>query len=239
MSARTRGFTLVTCAAALDVPRHNAEFLPGCRPPTCAGSAPRRALAPGPVPPGGGTGAALIPRTRLRALPGPDAGISQATGYRYLHEGIGVPAAQAPDRHAALGLCFAEGMTHLVLYGTHIACDRLSGVRGPGPGARENVNDRWFSQKGEEAPGRGGVPPVLYEDVEQHPVLIDGPPQVLVVTVDLDEDLAKVPPVPRAGAACGTSRRRRPGRTSLTGGGPTRRRRRHRARASTPRPRGS
>ncbi len=31
-----------------------------------------------------------------------DAGISQATGYRYLHEGIGVSAAQTPDLHEVL-----------------------------------------------------------------------------------------------------------------------------------------
>ncbi len=31
-----------------------------------------------------------------------DAGVSQATGYRYRHEGIDVPAARAPDLHSAL-----------------------------------------------------------------------------------------------------------------------------------------
>jgi transposase len=38
---------------------------------------------------------------------------------------------------------------------------------------------RVLQQAAEEAPGRGGVPPVLYEDVEHHPVLVDSPPQVL------------------------------------------------------------
>ncbi|ANP56686.1 transposase [Streptomyces griseochromogenes] len=69
-----------------------------------------------------------------------DAGISQATGYRYLHEGISVPAAQAPDPHEVLDLCRAQGMTHVVLDGTPIACDRPASVR-------ENGNDMWFSQK--------------------------------------------------------------------------------------------
>ncbi|MGW5465627.1 hypothetical protein [Streptomyces sp. NPDC003996] len=69
-----------------------------------------------------------------------DAGISQATGYRYLHEGIGVLAAQAPDLHEVLDLCRAEGMTHMVLDGTLIACDRLAG-------GGETGNDLWFSQK--------------------------------------------------------------------------------------------
>jgi hypothetical protein len=45
----------------------------------------------------------------------------------------------------------------------------------------------------EEAPGCGLVPPVLYEDVEDVPVLVDGPPQVLQSPVDLDEDLVHVP----------------------------------------------
>ena len=31
-----------------------------------------------------------------------DAGVSQATGYRYLHEGIDVLAARAPDLHSVL-----------------------------------------------------------------------------------------------------------------------------------------
>lgn len=34
-----------------------------------------------------------------------DAGISQATGYRYLYEAISVLAAQAPDLHAVLDRC--------------------------------------------------------------------------------------------------------------------------------------
>jgi hypothetical protein len=67
-----------------------------------------------------------------------DAGISQTTGYRYLHEGV--LAAQAPDLQEVLDLCRAEGMTHVGLDGTLIACDRLAGVR-------ETGNDLWFSQK--------------------------------------------------------------------------------------------
>lgn len=38
-----------------------------------------------------------------------DAGISQATSYRYLHEGISVLTAKAPDLHEALDLCRAQG----------------------------------------------------------------------------------------------------------------------------------
>jgi hypothetical protein len=48
-------------------------------------------------------------------------------------------------------------------------------------------------QAAEEAPGGCLVPPVLHEDVEHVAVLVDGPPQVLVLPVDLDEDLVQVP----------------------------------------------
>lgn len=69
-----------------------------------------------------------------------DAGISQATGYRYLHEGIDVLADQVPDLHQVLDHCRREGMTHVILDGTLIESDRLAGVR-------DNGNDLWFSQK--------------------------------------------------------------------------------------------
>jgi hypothetical protein len=69
-----------------------------------------------------------------------DAGVSQATGYRYLHEGIDVPADQAPDLHEILNRCRRERMTHVILDGTLIESDRLAGVR-------DNGNDLWFSQK--------------------------------------------------------------------------------------------
>ncbi|MDQ0904508.1 hypothetical protein QFZ22_000493 [Streptomyces canus] len=49
-------------------------------------------------------------------------------------------------------------------------------------------------QPAEETPGRGLVPPVLHQDVA---VLVDGPPQILLFPVDLDEDLIQVPLVPR------------------------------------------
>lgn len=69
-----------------------------------------------------------------------DAGISQATGYRYLHEGITVLAERAPKLHQVLDRCRREGMTHVILDGTLIECDRVAGVR-------DNGNDLWFSQK--------------------------------------------------------------------------------------------
>ncbi|PJE93866.1 IS5/IS1182 family transposase [Streptomyces carminius] len=69
-----------------------------------------------------------------------DAGISQATGYRYLHEGIDVLAEKTPDLHEVLDHCRRDGMTHVILDGTLIETDRLAGVR-------DNGNDLWFSQK--------------------------------------------------------------------------------------------
>ncbi|MET7621886.1 transposase family protein [Streptomyces sp. NPDC005408] len=69
-----------------------------------------------------------------------DAGVSQATGYRYLHEGIDVLAAQAPDLHTVLARCRQEAMSHVILDGTLIECDRLADTR-------DNGNDLWFSQK--------------------------------------------------------------------------------------------
>ncbi|WP_169797115.1 hypothetical protein [Peterkaempfera griseoplana] len=69
-----------------------------------------------------------------------DAGVSQATGYRYLHEGIDALAAQALDLHEVLDRCRRQGMTHVFLDGILIESDRLAGVR-------DNGNDLWFSQK--------------------------------------------------------------------------------------------
>ncbi|MFE0452453.1 hypothetical protein ACFW2D_14380 [Streptomyces sp. NPDC058914] len=60
-----------------------------------------------------------------------DAGISQATSYRYLHEGIDILAAQAPDLHEALDRCREEEMSHVIL-GMLIESDRLAGTRDNG-----------------------------------------------------------------------------------------------------------
>jgi hypothetical protein len=131
---------LVTYAATLDVPRHIVEFL--ARLLTAHRKeigTPRGSRALGPF-----RQAVLVLRWfRERGCVhclARDAGISQATGYRYLHEGIGVLAAQAPDLHEVLTRCQRDGLTHLVLDGTLVACDRVAGIR-------DNGNDLWFSQK--------------------------------------------------------------------------------------------
>ncbi len=75
-----------------------------------------------------------------------DAGISQATGYRYLHEGIDVLAERTPELHEVLEHCRGEGMSHVVLDGTLVSCDRVAGVT-------ENGNDLWYSGKGHRFAG--------------------------------------------------------------------------------------
>ena len=69
-----------------------------------------------------------------------DAGISQATGYRYLHEAIDVLAEQAPDLHHTLQQCREQSMVHAILDGTLIDCDRVAGTNDKG-------NDAWYSGK--------------------------------------------------------------------------------------------
>jgi hypothetical protein len=115
-----------------------------CSPPTAAGiGTPRRSRALGPF-----RQAVLVLRWfRERGCVhrlARDAGICQATGYRYLHEAISVLAEQAPDLHTdlhtVLDRCQDQQMTHVVLDGTLIHSDRAAGLR-------DNGNDVWFSQK--------------------------------------------------------------------------------------------
>lgn len=70
-----------------------------------------------------------------------DAGVSPATGYPSLHEGIDVLAAQAADLHEVLQAGQAEGSTHVVLDGTLIATDRCR-INKP-----DTSYDLWYSGK--------------------------------------------------------------------------------------------
>ena len=70
-----------------------------------------------------------------------DTGISPATGYRYLHEGIDVLADRAPDLHQVLETGRAAGWSHVVLDGTLVRTDRCR-VRNP-----ESGHDLWYSGK--------------------------------------------------------------------------------------------
>src|SRR4051794_12154280 len=70
-----------------------------------------------------------------------DSGISPATGYRYLHEGIDALAAQAPDLHQVLERGKAAGWTHVTVDGTLIRTDRCR-TKNPDTG-----HDLWYSGK--------------------------------------------------------------------------------------------
>jgi hypothetical protein len=76
---------------------------------------------------------------RVRQL-ATDNSIGRSTAYDYLHEGIDVLAAQAPDLATALAEAKAAGAGHLNLDGTVIRTDR---VGTPGP----NGADLWWSGK--------------------------------------------------------------------------------------------
>jgi len=67
--------------------------------------------------------------------------LSPSTAYRYLHEGIDVLAAQAPDLRGALLAARAAGHSHVSIDGTLIATDRCR-VPGPTKGV-----DLWWSGK--------------------------------------------------------------------------------------------
>jgi hypothetical protein len=58
-----------------------------------------------------------------------------------------------------------------------------------------------LEESAEESLRRGLVPPVLHQDIQHHAVLVDSPPEVLALAVDLDEDLVQVPLVTRPGLA--------------------------------------
>ena len=63
-----------------------------------------------------------------------------------------------------------------------------------------------FQQPSEETLCCFGIPPWLNEDVEHNAVLIHGAPQIVLHSLDLDEDFVEVPFVSRPGRR----RRRRP-----------------------------
>jgi hypothetical protein len=91
-----------------------------------------------------------------------DAGGSTATGYRYLHEGIDVLAAAAPDLREVLETGQAAGWTHVVLDGTLIRTDRCR-TKNPDTGY-----DLWFSGKHK---AHGGNVQIV-SDPDGHPVAV-------------------------------------------------------------------
>ncbi|GAA3597681.1 hypothetical protein GCM10022295_92740 [Streptomyces osmaniensis] len=137
---------MVSCSATLDVPRPVVVFLARLL------AAPRRSI-------GTPKGSRVLgpfrqsvlalrwfrDRTWVHCL-ARDAGISQATGHRYLNEGINVLADRCPDLHAVLERCRLAGVTHVILDGALIECDRIAGTTEPG-------NDLWYSGKGRRFAG--------------------------------------------------------------------------------------
>jgi hypothetical protein len=97
-------------------------------------------------------------RTRTEQL-GRDHGVSRATAYRYVEEGTGVLAAQAPDLHEALERARREGVPFVILDGKLFSTDRLAeqvtSVKG------EEI-DAWYSGK-HHRPG-GNVQAVIRPD---------------------------------------------------------------------------
>jgi hypothetical protein len=73
-----------------------------------------------------------------------DHGISRATAYRYLDEVIEVLADEAPDLREALERAREEGLPHVILDGTVIACDRC---KEPAISVKGEVIDLWYSGK--------------------------------------------------------------------------------------------
>jgi hypothetical protein len=78
--------------------------------------------------------------TRIKQL-ATDNAIGKSTAYDYLHEGIGVLAAHAPDLESALLAAKIAGYSHVNIDGTVIETDRCR-TPGPTPGV-----DLWWSAK--------------------------------------------------------------------------------------------
>jgi hypothetical protein len=79
-----------------------------------------------------------------KALLGAAFGISRATAYRYVTEGITVLTNQAPDLHTALQRAAADGWSHVILDGKLFATDRVAETTSSVKG---NTIDVWYSGK--------------------------------------------------------------------------------------------
>lgn len=81
---------------------------------------------------------------------GRDHGVSRATAYRYLDEGIAVLAARAPDLHEALEQATADGLPYVILDGKLMEADRCTektvSVKG-------KLIDLWYSGKAQRHGG--------------------------------------------------------------------------------------
>lgn len=135
---------MVTYAAMLNVPRHVVEYLARLL------AAHRRTLG---TPKGSRAlgvfrQAVLLLRwfldaTRVDQL-ARDAGISLATAYRYLHEGIDVLAAQAPDLRKVLDQARKDGLSHVIIDGSLVHTDR---IKAKAVSVKGQDIDLWYSKK--------------------------------------------------------------------------------------------
>ena len=78
------------------------------------------------------------------ALLGAGFGVSRATAYRYLDEGITVLAARAPDLHEALQQVADDGWAFVILDGKLFDCDRLAETT---TSVKGETIDAWYSGK--------------------------------------------------------------------------------------------
>jgi DDE superfamily endonuclease/Helix-turn-helix of DDE superfamily endonuclease len=79
-----------------------------------------------------------------KTLLGAGFGVSRATAYRYVAEGIKVLTAQAPDLHDALQRVATEGWSHVILDGKLFATDRLAETT---TSVKGETIDAWYSGK--------------------------------------------------------------------------------------------
>jgi hypothetical protein len=71
-------------------------------------------------------------------------GVSRATAYRYVAEGIAVLSAQAPELHAALKRVAADGWSHVIVDGKLFRTDRLAETT---TSVKGKQIDAWYSGK--------------------------------------------------------------------------------------------
>ncbi len=79
-----------------------------------------------------------------KTLLGAGFGMSRATAYRYLAEGIQVLSAQAPDLHTALQRVADQGWSHVILDGKLFATDRLAQTT---TSVKGHTIDAWYCGK--------------------------------------------------------------------------------------------
>jgi hypothetical protein len=79
-----------------------------------------------------------------KTLLGAGFGVSRATAYRYVTEGIQALIAQAPDLHEALTRVADEGWSHVILDGKLFTTDRLAETT---TSVKGDAIDAWYSGK--------------------------------------------------------------------------------------------